>query len=55
VRAWVAWVQGQPETATSAVQEALRLIAFALGAETDEGRHLATQRDRIGAGEELRF
>lgn len=51
-RAWVAWAQGQPETAVSAVDEAIRLIAFALGAETAEGRHLAAQRDRIAAGEE---
>ena len=50
-RAWVGWAEGQPETAASAVQEALRLITFALGAETSEGRHLAAQRDRITAGE----
>jgi hypothetical protein len=54
-RAWVAWAEGQPETAASAVQEVLRLIAFALGAETAEGRHLAAQRDRIPAGEGPRF
>jgi hypothetical protein len=50
-RTWVAWAHGQPETAASAVQEALRLIVFALDAETAEGRHLTAQRDRIAAGE----
>lgn len=54
-QAWVAWAQGQPETAASAVEEALRLITFALGAETVEGRHLATQCERIAAGEGPRY
>ncbi len=42
---------GQPETAASAVEEALRLIAFALGLETAERWHLAAQHDRIAVGE----
>jgi hypothetical protein len=54
-RAWVAWAQGQLETAASAVEEALRLITFALGDETAEGRHLAAQRERIAVGEGLRY
>lgn len=54
-RAWLAWLQGQPETAASALQEALRLISFALGAETAEGRHLATQHERIAVGEGPRY
>ncbi|GAB4448934.1 MAG: hypothetical protein OHK0015_53890 [Chloroflexi bacterium OHK40] len=50
-QAWIAWAQGQPEAARVALQEALRLISFALGAETAEGRHLAAQHARVAAGE----
>lgn len=50
-QAWVAWAQGQPEAAQAALQDALRLISFALGAETAEGRHIAAQRARVASGE----
>lgn len=50
-QAWIAWAQGQPEAARAALQEAIRLISFALGAETAEGRHLAAQQARVESGE----